>query len=47
HDLEQVKTHFSQTLLLCRHVVSWGKTAEVLTPGNLMKAWNIPVVSSA
>jgi len=47
HDLEQVKEHFSQTLLLCRHCIAWGKTSEVLTAGNLMKAWNIPVVSSA
>ncbi len=46
HDLDQVKAHFSQTLLLCKSCVAWGKTAEVLTTGHLMKAWNIPVLSS-
>lgn len=38
HDLEQVRTHFPQTLLLARRVVAWGETRTVLSPENLLKA---------
>ena len=38
HDLELVKAHFPETLLLAREPVAWGKTAEVLTPDNWAKA---------
>ena len=38
HDLELVKTHFPEALLLAREPVAWGHTAEVLTPDNWMKA---------
>jgi zinc/manganese transport system ATP-binding protein len=38
HDLELVKAHFPETLLLAREPVAWGKTAEVLTPDNWVKA---------
>src|SRR5437763_6074199 len=38
HDLELVKAHFPETLLLAREPVAWGKTADVLTPDNWMKA---------
>jgi zinc/manganese transport system ATP-binding protein len=38
HDLEMVRNHFSETLLLARGPVAWGPTAEVLTPENLMVA---------
>ncbi|TYO65196.1 ABC transporter ATP-binding protein [Bradyrhizobium hipponense] len=38
HDLEMVRTHFSETLVLARGPVAWGPTAEVLTPENLMVA---------
>jgi zinc/manganese transport system ATP-binding protein len=38
HDLELVKAHFPETLLLAREPVAWGKTAEVLTPDNWLKA---------
>src|SRR3954471_11171714 len=38
HDLELVKAHFPETLLLAREPVAWGKTGEVLTPGNWVKA---------
>lgn len=38
HDLQQVKTHFPQTLLLARRAVAWGDTAAVLSPENLLKA---------
>ena len=35
HDLELVKRHFPQTLLLAGQGVAWGDTLEVLTPENL------------
>ena len=38
HDLELVKAHFPETLLLAREPVAWGKTADVLTPDNWTKA---------
>src|SRR5258707_2911974 len=38
HDLELVKAHFPETLLLAREPVAWGKTAEVMTPDNWLKA---------
>jgi len=38
HDLELVRAHFPQTLLLAREAVAWGPTAEVLTPDNLNAA---------
>jgi zinc/manganese transport system ATP-binding protein len=36
HDLDQVRNHFPETLLLARELVGWGPTAEVLTPVNLL-----------
>ena len=38
HDLEQVRRHFPQTLLVAREQIGWGPTAEVLTPANLQRA---------
>jgi zinc/manganese transport system ATP-binding protein len=38
HDLELVRVHFPETLLLAREPVAWGATAEVLTGDNLMEA---------
>jgi zinc/manganese transport system ATP-binding protein len=38
HDLELVRNHFPETLLLARQPVAWGKTGEVLMPGNLLRA---------
>jgi zinc/manganese transport system ATP-binding protein len=38
HDLELVRSHFPETLLLARQPVAWGKTGEVLMPGNLLRA---------
>jgi zinc/manganese transport system ATP-binding protein len=38
HDLEQVRAHFDQTLLLARRVVAWGPTAAVLRPEHLRVA---------
>ena len=38
HDLDLVKANFPEALLLAREPVAWGKTPEVLTPENLLKA---------
>jgi zinc/manganese transport system ATP-binding protein len=38
HDMELVRAHFPQTLLLSRQMVAWGATAEVLTAANLQLA---------
>jgi len=41
HDLEQVRQHFPETLLLAREAIAWGDTAEVLVAENLAKARNL------
>lgn len=38
HDLELVRAHFPDVLLLAREPVAWGSAADVLTPENLLKA---------
>ncbi|MEW6147547.1 MAG: metal ABC transporter ATP-binding protein [Bradyrhizobium sp.] len=38
HDMEMVRNHFAETLVLARGPVAWGPTAEVLTPENLLVA---------
>ena len=38
HDINLVRTHFPQTLLLARESVAWGATPKVLTPENLARA---------
>jgi zinc/manganese transport system ATP-binding protein len=38
HDLETVRTHFPETLLVAREPVAWGATRDVLTPENLLRA---------
>jgi zinc/manganese transport system ATP-binding protein len=38
HDMELVRAHFPETLLLARGQVAWGATAEVLTAENLLEA---------
>jgi len=38
HDLQQVREHFEQVLLLARERVAWGPTAEVLKAEHLFKA---------
>jgi zinc/manganese transport system ATP-binding protein len=38
HDFDLVKQHFPESLLLAREPVAWGKTAEALSPENLLKA---------
>ncbi len=35
HDLDMVREHFPQSLLLAGQLVAWGQTPEVLTPANL------------
>ena len=38
HDLDQVREHFPQTLLLARELVAWGQTPDVLAPAHLLRA---------
>ena len=38
HDMDLVRAHFPETLLLARGEVAWGATAEVLTTENLAEA---------
>ena len=38
HDMDIVKEHFPQTLLLARTPIAWGKTSEALAPENLLRA---------
>jgi zinc/manganese transport system ATP-binding protein len=38
HDMDVVRGHFPQTLLLAREPVAWGTTSEVLTAENLLAA---------
>ena len=38
HDMELVRTHFPETLLLAREAVAWGATAQVLTSEHLEEA---------
>ena len=38
HDIEQVRAHFPQTLLLARRAVAWGPTREALSPEALRAA---------
>src|SRR3546814_10373807 len=35
HDLDMVRAHFPQTLLMGGQAVAWGNTDQVLTPENL------------
>jgi zinc/manganese transport system ATP-binding protein len=38
HDMDVVRSHFPETLLLARGEVAWGDTADVLTAENLLEA---------
>ncbi len=38
HDMELVRAHFPETLMLAREPVGWGPTAQVLTAENLLEA---------
>ena len=37
HNIEQVRTHFPQSLLLAREPVAWSTTEAALTPANLAR----------
>ena len=37
HDMEQVRQHFPQALLLAREAIAWGDSAEVLKPQHLLR----------
>ena len=47
HDIEQVRAHFPQTLLLAREVVAWGPTRPALTPENLARAGQLSAAFDA
>ncbi|MDR3494317.1 MAG: ABC transporter ATP-binding protein [Ancalomicrobiaceae bacterium] len=38
HDLETVRRHFPETMLLARECIAWGATRDVCTPANLLAA---------
>ncbi|HWX46918.1 MAG TPA: ABC transporter ATP-binding protein [Roseomonas sp.] len=38
HDFDQVRTHFTEALLLARELVAWGPSEAVLTEANLLRA---------
>ncbi len=41
HDMEQVKHHFPDTLILAREIVAWGPTGTALTDKNLAAAQDL------
>jgi zinc/manganese transport system ATP-binding protein len=47
HDLDQVRAHFPDTLLIARKCVAWGATSEVVTPHNLLRARHMSEAWSA
>ncbi len=47
HDLDQVREHFPDTLLLARESIAWGATAQVLCSENLRQARNMAEFWSA
>jgi zinc/manganese transport system ATP-binding protein len=38
HDLDQVRRHFPETLLVAREQIGWGPTRDIVTPDNLLRA---------
>jgi len=38
HDIDQVRAHFPQTMVLARELVAWGESSKVLAPEVLTKA---------
>jgi zinc/manganese transport system ATP-binding protein len=42
HDLELVRRHFPDTLLLAREPIAWGRTPVALKPDNLARARGMP-----
>lgn len=47
HDIEQVRQHFPNTLLMARETIAWGATAQVLSDANLRRARNMAEYWSA
>ncbi len=47
HDLDQVRGHFPETLLIARECVAWGETPAVLTADNLRRARDMSEAWSA
>ena len=47
HDLDQVRSHFPDTLLIARECIAWGDTREVLTQPNLLRARHMSEAWSA
>jgi zinc/manganese transport system ATP-binding protein len=41
HDLEQVRAHFPQVLLLAREQIAWGRTDSALSPAHLLRAMSM------
>ncbi|RYE85480.1 MAG: ATP-binding cassette domain-containing protein, partial [Hyphomicrobiales bacterium] len=41
HDMDLVREHFPETLLIARELVGWGPTAEILQPDRLKTARQI------
>lgn len=41
HDIDQIRAHFDQCLLLARDAIAWGETKSVLTDENLGRARNL------
>ncbi len=41
HDIELVREHFPETLLIARELIGWGRTNEVLTKERLREARNL------
>jgi zinc/manganese transport system ATP-binding protein len=42
HDIEFVRRHFPETLLLAREPIAWGRTPIALKPDNLQRARSMP-----
>ncbi|MCC7047703.1 MAG: ABC transporter ATP-binding protein [Alphaproteobacteria bacterium] len=38
HDMEMVRAHFPQCVMVARECLGWGPTAEIVTPSNLLRA---------
>jgi len=38
HDLDQVRAHFPECVMVARECVGWGRTPEIVTPANLLRA---------
>jgi zinc/manganese transport system ATP-binding protein len=38
HDMEMVRAHFPDSVMVARECVGWGPTGEIVTPSNLLRA---------